>query len=150
MIWILIVVFIGLAALFYMLDDNWCEFWFGMMIASVIISAALFVTAVVCVCCAIDATTLDERIDMYQSENQKIEEQMVELVEKYQEYEQSVFNDVKAENAIALVALYPELKSDSLVQKQMDVYIENRDKIKELKETKITAQPIKWWLYFGG
>lgn len=150
MIWIFIIAMIGLAVLFYKLDDDLTGIWFGTMIISLLISAALFVVAIVGTCCVVDAVTIDERIEMYQFENQKIEEQIAELVEKYQEYEQSVFNDVSAENVIALVTLYPELKSDSLVQKQMDVYIENSEKIKELKEDKITAKPIKWWLYFGG
>ena len=44
----------------------------------------------------------------------------------------------------------PELKSNELTNKQMDVYINNNAKIKELKERKIDTKTIKWLLYFGG
>ena len=36
-----------------------------------------------------------------------------------------------------------------MVIKQMDIYTENNNKIKELKEQKLDYQIAKWWLYFG-
>lgn len=47
------------------------------------------------------------------------------------------------------VALYPELKSDTLVQSQIEVYVENNKAIKELKSSAINASVYRWWLYFG-
>ena len=46
--------------------------------------------------------------------------------------------------------MYPELKSDKLVEEQISVYEENNKKIRELKEDKIDLKVKKWWLYFGG
>lgn len=54
------------------------------------------------------------------------------------------------ESSITLVSLYPELKSDELVKKQIAVYQENNKKIINLKEKQIDANVAKWWLYFGG
>ena len=52
-------------------------------------------------------------------------------------------------NAMTLVALYPELKSDILVQSQIKVYVDNNKQIKELKSMAINASILRWWLYFG-
>lgn len=92
---------------------------------------------------------VDDKIAMYQEENTNIEEQIAATVKQYQEYETEIFTEVKPESSITLVALYPELKSDTLVQKQIEVYTANNQKIKELKEEKLNYKPMAWWLYFG-
>lgn len=51
---------------------------------------------------------------------------------------------------MTLITLYPELKSDKLVQKQINIYVDNNKKIKILKEKQINGKVLKWWLYFGG
>ena len=93
---------------------------------------------------------IDDKIAMYEEENTKIETQIAEAVKQYQEYEHDIFVEVAPESAVTLVSLYPELKADTLVQKQIEVYIANNEKIKELKESKISGSVKKWWLYFGG
>lgn len=92
---------------------------------------------------------IDEKIAMYQEENENIETQIAEVVKQYQEYESGVFADVANDSAINLVSLYPELKADTLVQEQITIYVENNKKIKELKEQKIDGEVYRWWLYFG-
>ena len=57
--------------------------------------------------------------------------------------------EFKDKDGINLVSLIPTLKSDTLVQKQIEVYVANNDKIKELKEEKIDLSKSKWKLYFG-
>ena len=94
--------------------------------------------------------TIDERIAMYTEENQRIEEQIDILVKDYQEYERGVYADTKTESAITLVALYPELKADKLVESQLDIYIKNNEIIKSLKTSQINSGVLRWWLYFGG
>lgn len=98
----------------------------------------------------INGRTLDQKIEMYTEENEKIESQMSELVAQYMDYESSTLGDLKGESSIALISLYPELKADALVAKQTEIYIENNQKIKELKEKAINISNYKWWLYFGG
>jgi hypothetical protein len=110
---------------------------------------ALIFTVVLCCCNAADCR-IDEKIAMYTEENTRIEQQIANCVERYQEYEQGVFEKVSPDNAVTLVSLYPELKSDTLVQAQIETYVKNNNKIKELKEHKIDAYVRKWWLYFGG
>ncbi len=92
---------------------------------------------------------IDEKIDMYEEQNIQIESQIAECVKQYQEYEGGIMTEVKPESYITLVSLYPELKADALVNKQIEIYISNNEKIKELKEFKINGSIYRWWLYFG-
>ena len=95
-------------------------------------------------------SVIDDRIAMYQEENSKIETQIAEVVKQYQEYETDIFADANPDSAIMLVSLYQELKSDSLVNSQIEVYVSNNQKIKELREEEIAGSVKRWWLYFGG
>lgn len=97
-----------------------------------------------------EASVLDARIAMYADENERIEQQVAEIVRQYQQYESDIFTEVNPENAITLVALYPDLKSDSLVQSQIELYTENNRSIRSLKDKDIKANTLRWWLYFGG
>lgn len=94
--------------------------------------------------------TLDNKIAMFTEENQKIEQQINVLVEEYMEYESNTYVEFKNESAISLVPLYPDLKSDELVQQQIEIYTNNNAKIKSLKEKKLNIANYKFWLYFGG
>lgn len=111
------------------------------------------VTAIVSICLIVGVSNLaviDDKIAMYEEENSKIEMQIAETVKQYQEYESGIFTEVAPESSVTLVALYPELKADTLVQKQIEVYVANNEKIKKLKESDISGNVKRWWLYFGG
>lgn len=97
----------------------------------------------------IEGKYIDEKITMYQEENDNIEKQIDSLVQGYMKYESDTFSEFKSEDSITLVSLYPELKSDELVKNQISVYTDNNKKIKELKEKKIDVKRSKWFLYFG-
>ena len=92
---------------------------------------------------------INDRIELYQEENTKIEEQIASVVEQYQEYETGIFKEVAPDKAVVLATLYPELKSDTLVQSQIELYTKNHEQILKLKETRIMASTYRWWLYFG-
>jgi len=97
----------------------------------------------------INGRTLDSKIQMYTEENQKIEENIDVLVKQYMDYETDTFGELKNESSITLVSLYPELKANTLVDKQISIYAENNINIKRLKEKTINISNYKWWLYFG-
>ena len=96
-----------------------------------------------------DGAVIDEKIAMYKKENTKIEAQMDMLVSKYMKFETDTYGELKNESSITLVSLYPDLKSDELVKKQIDVYESNNKEIRKMKERKIDLKVLKWWLYFG-
>lgn len=90
-----------------------------------------------------------EKIQVYQEENENIESQVGQLVANYMEYESDTYEKFKAKDSITLVSMYPELKSDTLVNTQIEIYNDNNKKIKKLKEELIDLSAKKWILYFG-
>lgn len=98
----------------------------------------------------VSENALNQKITMYQEENAIIEQDIDRIVDAYLEHEKGTFSDLKTEEtSITLVTLFPELKSDTLVQQQLEIYVSNNAKIKELKEKKINLSTKKWFLYFG-
>ena len=94
--------------------------------------------------------TIQDKITMYEAENAKIDSQICEIVEGYKTYEKETFEKISNKSANVLVELYPDLKSNELVQKQMEVYMNNKKKVVSLQEDLINQKPLRWWLYFGG
>ena len=88
-------------------------------------------------------------IKMYQEENQKIEDEVDILVKNYMAYEGKTFTDLKGSDSMTLVNLYPDLKSDQLVQEQIKIYNKNNSKIKKLKSQYLSTNSTRWWLCFG-
>lgn len=127
--------------------------WFGTGLWSCTGAVLIGIADVICIVMMasymFDGITAKNKISMYQEENTKIETQIGDLVKNYMDYESDTYKEFKNESSITLVNLYPELKSDELVQKQMNVYLSNNDKIKELKEKEIDTKIGKWLLYFG-
>lgn len=117
-------------------------------------ASLILVISIIATVCLITSVrslnVIDDKIAMYEEQNNKIEEQIAEVVQQYMEYESGVFTEVASDSAITLISLYPELKSDALVASQIELYVENNQKITELKEKKINGSVTRWWLYFGG
>ena len=118
-------------------------------IAGAVATIISTIVAIVLLICVLNRVNIDKKIALYEEENAKIEQQIADTVKQYQEYETGIFTEVAPESSITLVALYPELKSDTLVQSQINVYVDNNKKIKELKSSAINAPVYRWWLYFG-
>lgn len=94
--------------------------------------------------------TIQDKITMYEAENAEIDSQICEIVEGYKSYEKETFENISNKSANVLVELYPDLKSNELVSKQMEIYMDNKNKVVSLQEDLINQRPLRWWLYFGG
>lgn len=92
---------------------------------------------------------LEDKIAMYEEENAKIEMQIADIVNEYQEFEKGIIGDVKTDSAITMIQLYPELTSNTLVQSQIEIYVDNNNQIKQLKCELLNRRVVRWWLYFG-
>lgn len=149
MIIVFIIASIALFVVGISLTDDCDDFWAVVTGVSVLMFGATLIATLVLSIQISNLKVIDQKIAMYQEENTKIEEQISEVVKQYQEYESGIFAEASPESAITLVALYPDLKSDTLVQKQIDVYLENNETIKDLKADKINGSVKRWWLYFG-
>lgn len=114
-----------------------------------ILSSIMLIIVIVLTIFNSNNSVIDDKINMYLEENEKIETSVNEVVSNYMKFESDTYADFKIDNMMAAVSLYPELKSDELVKSQIDIYIENNNIIKTLKEQKLTAGVVKWWLYFG-
>lgn len=135
--------------------NGYCEFsvhglFFVLAWAFGVIAFAMIVT----ICCIAPkiatASTIDDKIGMYQEENATIEQDIDRIVEEYLKHEHDTFADLKTEeSSITLVTLFPELKSDTLVQQQLEIYVANNEKIRSLREEKVDIAKLKWLLYFG-
>ena len=97
----------------------------------------------------IEASYIPEKIEMYETENARIEAATAEIVNSYLESLEGTYARVDAGTSVAVISAYPQLLSSPVV-KQLDIYYENNQKIKELKDDLISIKATKWWLYFGG
>ena len=135
--------------------NRYCEFsvhelFFVLAWAFGVIASAMVVTICGLTPKVATASTIDDKIAMYQEENAEIEQDIDRIVEEYLKHEQDTFTDLKTEeSSITLVTLFPELKSDTLVQRQLEIYVANNAKIKSLREERIDIAKLKWLLYFG-
>ena len=94
--------------------------------------------------------TLDDKIAMYEQENAAIEQSVDVLVKDYYRHESDTYSSLTPENAVLFASAYPELQSNELATKQLEIYVENNNNIKELKKDKINLSKNRFWLYFGG
>lgn len=112
------------------------------------------------VCCAFlicgieysNVIVIDEKIALYEEENAEIESEITAIAENYMNYEQETFKKFKPEatDVMVLINAYPELKSDTIIAKQIDLYTSNQSEIKRLKTSRLDYRVLAWWLYFGG
>jgi len=93
---------------------------------------------------------VEEKITIYEEENKNIEESITMLVEEYMGYGEYTYNNLKTNDIVQLASLVEDVKSDSVVQYKIKVYLSNNEKIKQLKEQEIELAKEKWKLYFGG
>ena len=149
-VFILIAIIVGVAGTYIYKKTNFETLGMVLQFGGASVGVLSFLIGVVFLPFATSTKTIDEKIKMYQEENTKIEMQIAESVKNYQQYETDIIEDVTKENVMALVTLYPELKANELIAKQIEVYVENNTQIKYLKDDKIDINLIKWWLYFGG
>lgn len=116
-------------------------------------SLAVAVCLIVSACLWSDIANIsvvDKKIEMYTEQNAAIEKRIEDTIMAYQDYEKETFKEFAEKDVMVALSLYPELKSDKLIEKQISTYVNNQEQINDLKATKLEAELSKWWLYFGG
>ena len=130
----------------YVVDDYYAEIPIsvgGVLLIVEIIALLIFTHKL------ISFRVIDDKIELYKKQNKNIEEKIELVVKEYKDFEKDTFINLKADSYITLVNLYPELKSDEMVKRQIDLYEKNNKKITSLKEEKINKTIYRWWVYFG-
>lgn len=123
---------------------------FALTVIGMLAITGAIVDGSVAVVDAIDGRYIDDKIAMYQNENEKIESDIDVIVQQYMDHEGQTFDIAKVKSSTTLVQMYPELKSSEVVQKQMDIYYKNNEKIKKLELDKYKSKRARFILYFGG
>nr|DAD62641.1 MAG TPA: hypothetical protein [Caudoviricetes sp.] len=122
----------------------------GYVSAASILGLIIIFMLFVCLLGAVSSgSMIDSKIELYQSQNTEIESKIQATVASYLAHEKQTYKDLKPDNAITVALAYPELHSNELVKKQIEVYEDNNKKIMSLKEEKLNQSIYKWWLYFG-
>lgn len=97
----------------------------------------------------LELPVIEDKIKIYEEENKTPESSMYNITQIYMEYESNILSEFKIEDVGGLIVTYPELKSNALFEKQLDLYIENSNKIKSWKEELTYSKKYRWRLYFG-
>lgn len=143
---LLFVIAVALIVLGVLLDD-FAEYFVGIgSIVCIIALVGIFIN----IDYLIRGRTLDDKITMYEQENAAIEQSVDVLVKDYYRHESDTYSSLTPENAVLFASAYPELQSNELATKQLEIYVENNNKIKGLKEDQINLSKNRFWLYFGG
>lgn len=149
MLILLLVLFILLFILGAYIEEN--TYSYGGEVLSITSIVACITIIIAGIAVIVDyPRNIDEKLNMYQEENQSIESKVKETIKLYMNYEQETYkNLVETADITTLLIKYPELNSNELVKHEIEIYKNNNDKIKELKEKQIDRSSYNWWLYFG-
>ena len=94
-------------------------------------------------------STVDSQLSVLEEQNQIVLYQIEPLVQQALEYESNTYKDLKLDAAkvIAFTQLYPELKANSFLNKQIDIILANQEEIKQLKLDKASLNAYHFWLW---
>jgi len=157
MLIVLFIIFIALAilSLFSSTIDGNEDFAIVGLIVSIIATAITIIAIIFNAVQVSSLITIDKKIAMYKEENDNIQNSITTIVQNYMNYESNTYieslKEIDTSNLDIMIAtqIYPDLKANELVNKQIEIYQSNNNKIKELKEQKFDGEVAKWWLYFG-
>lgn len=120
-----------------------------------VFSLSLIALVIVVICSLFDVgkivkiNTLEQKIVVYQEEMTNIENSINPVVQNYLDHEKETYTALTPDNAVIFASIYPELSSNEIVQKQLNIYNEYLISIKNLKLEIAEISTAKWWLYFG-
>lgn len=122
-------------------EEVGCLVGFGLMIKLVIMAVLLGKI--------VNGRVIDDKIKLIENQNKEIEEKVELTVKEYMNFEKETLSEFKSDSYIQLANLYPDLKSNGLVQNQIKLYQANNKSIIKLKQEKLEISNYKWWVYFG-
>ena len=128
-----------------LVKDEECLGGFGLAILVV----AIFVSLVVGGIYNYQSSTIDSRLTVLEEQNTTVLTQIEPLVQQALNYESSTYKDLKLDvnKLIIFAQMYPELKANSFLNKQIDIILANQEEIKQLKLNKATLNAYHFWLW---
>lgn len=154
MVWLLFGIFVVVAIIMFIIASVCYDF----DEAGEVIGAVCIFCAVVTLGVALFGITpeykrlnyIDTKIEYLTEQNAQIDDEIKLIISSYQDHELEFYKEFENVSSTTLVTLYPELKSNELVNKQLDIYFANQQEIKELELKKIEGGVVRWWMNFGG
>jgi hypothetical protein len=118
-------------------------------IGAAIFIVFLFITVIAAGIYNYDKSTIENRLFVLEEQNQVVLSQIEPLVQQAFEYESNTYKDFKLDAAkvIAFTQLYPDLKANSFLNKQIDIILANQEEIKQLKLAKASLNAYHFWLW---
>ena len=142
---IIFVILVTLVPFVYFVTHNEFEGWMSSFIFLLMeLGVALCLIGGV-----VNERVIDNKIELLEKQNTEIEEKVELTVKTYMAFERDTLKEFKIDSYMQIANLYPELKSNELIQSQINLYEQNNEKILELRNEKVETSNYKWWLYFG-
>ena len=96
-----------------------------------------------------DSSTIHSRLAVLEEQNTTVLTQVEPLVQQALNYESSTYKDLKLDvnKLIIFAQMYPELKANSFLNKEIDIILANQEEIKQLKLDKATLNAYHFWLW---
>ncbi len=96
-----------------------------------------------------DSSTIHSRLAVLEEQNTTVLTQVEPLVQQALNYESSTYKDLKLDvnKLIIFAQMYPELKANSFLNKQIDIILANQEEIKQLKLDKAALNAYHFWLW---
>jgi hypothetical protein len=119
------------------------------VIGAVIFVIIFFITAIVIGVYNFDKSTINNRLSILEEQNQIVLSQIEPLVQQALDYESNTYKDFKldANKIVAFSQMYPDLKANSFLNKQIDIILANQAEIKKLKLDKASLNAYHFWLW---
>lgn len=153
MIWLLFGIFVVIAivsGIMYHFSWGYESESMVLVVLSILLAFAVLIVAFLEIMPrAMKVKYADEQIAYLVEENAKIDNEIMAIVQSFQDYEKEFYNEHKNVPASTMISLYPELKSNELVSRQIEIYVANQKQIKELELLKIRDQYYLFWWSFG-
>jgi hypothetical protein len=119
------------------------------VIGAVIFVIIFFITAIVIGVYNFDKSTINNRLSILEEQNQIVLSQIEPLVQQALDYESNTYKDFKldANKIVAFSQMYPDLKANDFLNKQIDIILANQAEIKQLKLDKASLNAYHFWLW---
>lgn len=96
-----------------------------------------------------DSSTINSRLAVLEEQNTTVLTQVEPLVQKALDHESNTYKDLKLDvnKLIIFAQMYPELKANDFLHKQIDIILANQEEIKQLKLDKASLNAYHFWLW---
>lgn len=149
MLYILLVVGIALIILGCVLNDSYNDGEGIIILGSIIGVPSLIALLIAGGVYNYDSSTIDSRLAVLEEQNTTVLTQVEPIVQQALNYESSTYKDLKLDvnKLIIFAQMYPNLKANDFLNKQIDIILANQEEIKQLKLDKASLNAYHFWLW---